>query len=120
MPSLSTVERLVDLAEAEAFPLKAAILTPDDIDRWRLYLAPRGRSTSRLEATHRVASMISQHTDDLPGWEDLLYSVVEPTHPVVKAIEAQNLGRVERRRKISGAYGGGQYLDEAYVFHLAA
>jgi hypothetical protein len=120
MPPLSTVERLVGLAEAEAFPLKAAILTPDDIDRWRLYLVPKGRGAPRLEATHRVASTISRHTEDLPGWEDLLYSVVEPTHPVVKAVEAQNLGPVERRRRIRGAYGGGQYLDEAYVFRLAA
>lgn len=120
MPSLSTVERVVGLAEAEAFPLTAAIFTPDEIDRWRLYLVPKAAGAQRIEATQRVASMISRHTDELPGWEDLLYSIVEPTHPVVKAVEAQNLGPVASSRKISGAYGGGQYLDQAYVFRLAA
>jgi hypothetical protein len=120
MPSLPTIERLVDLVEGEGLPLRAAILAPDEIDRWRLYLVPRGGETPQLESTRAIASTISRHSDELPGWEDLLYSIVEPTHPVVRAVESQNLGRVGTTKKVRGAYGGGQYLDEAYVFRLAA
>jgi hypothetical protein len=119
-PDLSMIERLIELIESDGMPLQSAIWTPDEIDRWRLYLVPKNPNESGLEATIRVASTLSRHAAELHDVDDLLYSVVEPTHPVVKAVQAQNLGPVERRRKISGAYGGGQYLDEAYVFRLAA
>ncbi len=117
-PTGITAERLVDFLENDGYPVEAAVWTTDDADRWRLYIVPTDHSETDLRSTIRVAYTMSKHSDELPDRDELLYSVVGPDHPVVRALKALNLGEVRGRRKISGVYGNGYYIDKAYVFRL--
>jgi hypothetical protein len=112
------VERLIDFLDTDGFPAETAVLTQDDLDRWRLYLVPKERSETDLKSTIKVAWTLSNHADELPDRDELLFSVVAPDHPIIKAIKTLKLGRVKKRRKVEGVYGGDHYIDRAYVFRL--
>lgn len=112
---LATAERLVALLEQEGFGLKAAAWVIEDEGRGRLYLVPR-ENRDKLDQTIRVAYVISEHKDELPGRHDLLYSVVDSNHPIVRAVLAAG----PKAGKVRGVYSNGTYIDEAYVFPTAA
>ena len=113
---LATAERLVALLKQEGFGLQAAVWVIEDEGRGRLYLVPREHGDDKLEQTIRVAYVITEHKDELPGRHDLLYSIVDSNHPVIRAV----LSGAPKAGKVRGAYSDGTYVDEAYVFPTAA
>lgn len=117
-PMVATAERLVDFLEADGFNLEAAVWSQDEADRWRLYLLPSNRSEGSLRSTVGVAYTLSRHADELPDREDLLFSVVGPNDPIIRAVKGLNLGKVRERRRVDGVYGDGQYVDRAYILRL--
>jgi len=113
---LVTAERLVALLNQEGFGLQAAVWAVEEDGRGRLYLVPRKYSDDKLEQSIRVAYVITEHKDELPGRHDLLYSIVDANHPVIRAVLAAS----PKAGKVRGAYSNGTYIDEAYVFPTAA
>ena len=112
----ATAERLVALLEQEGFGLQTAVWVVEEEGRGRLYLVPREHNDDELKQTIRVAYVISAHKDELPGRHDLLYSVVDSNHPIIRAV----LTAAPKAGKVRGAYSNGTYVDEAYVFPTAA
>lgn len=111
-----TARRLVDLLEQDGFALDAAIWTLDEEGRGRLYLVPHDLTEGTLKQTIRVAQTVSKYRDELPERHDLLYSVVRPENPVVRAVKSV----VASDGRVRGAFSDGTYVDEAYVFRPAA
>ncbi|MDF3808932.1 MULTISPECIES: hypothetical protein [Rhodopseudomonas] len=111
-----TARRLLDFLEQDGFSVETAIWVVDDEGRGRLYIVPSERADRALRQTIRVAQTIVDHSDELPGRHDLLYSVVKPDNPIVQAVRSVSSpdGRVR------GAYSNGTYVDEAYVLRPAA
>jgi hypothetical protein len=111
-----TARRLLDLLEQDGFLVETAIWVLDDEGQGRLYIVPRERSERALRQTIRVAQTIVDHSDELPGRDDLLYSVVKPDNPIVRAVMSVSA----RNNRVRGAYSNGTYVDEAYVLRPAA
>jgi hypothetical protein len=112
---LATADRLVTLLGQEGFRLQAAVWAIEEEGRGRLYLVP-SESRDKLDQTIRVAWVISEHKDELPGRHDLLYSIVDSNNPVVRAV----LAAAPKPGKVRGVFSNGTYVDEAYVFPTAA
>lgn len=112
----STAERLVELLEQDGFGLDAAVWATEEEGRGRLYLVPREYDDAKLRQMVRIATVISNHKEELPGRHDLLFSVVDSNNPVVRAV----LKSTRTTGRVRGAYSEGTYVDEAYVFRRAA
>ncbi|RED42087.1 hypothetical protein BJ123_102260 [Rhodopseudomonas thermotolerans] len=115
-PEFETAHKLLDLLERDGFPVETAVWVPDDEGRGRLYIVPRSHPKDTLRETIRVAETIVNHSDELPGRNDLRYTIAKPDHPIVQAVRSVSSpdGRVR------GAYRNGTYVDEAYVLRPAA
>jgi hypothetical protein len=111
-----TARRLLDLLEQDGFLVETAIWVLDDEGQGRLYIVPRERDERALRQTIRVAQTIVDHSDELPGRDDLMYSVVKPDNPIVQAVKSVSA----RNGRVRGAYSNGTYVDEAYVLRPAA
>ncbi|UYO38506.1 hypothetical protein KQX62_17530 [Rhodopseudomonas palustris] len=111
-----TAHKLIEFLERDGFPVEAAVWVIDEEGRGRLYIVPRSKARDILRATIRVAETIVNHSDELPGRQDLRYTVVKPDNPIVQAVRSVSSpdGRVR------GVYRNGTYVDEAYVLHPAA
>jgi hypothetical protein len=113
---LATARRLVELLEHDGFKLDFAVWAKGNEENGRLYIVPHERDESKLKQTIRVATIISNHKDELPDRHDLRYSIVTLDDPIVRAIQSATpiAGKVE------GVYRQGTYIDTAYVFRPAA
>lgn len=115
-PEFETAHKLLDLLERDGFSVETAVWVPDDEGRGRLYIVPRSHPRDTLRETIRVAETIVNHSDELPGRNDLRYTIAKPDHSIVQAVRSVSSpdGRVR------GAYRNGTYVDEAYVLRPAA
>lgn len=111
-----TARRLLDLLEKDGFLIETAIWALDEEGRGRLYIVPQERGERALRQTIRVAQTIVDHGDELPGRDDLLYSIVKPDNPLVQAVRSSS----SPNGRVRGAYSNGTYVDEAYVLRPAA
>jgi hypothetical protein len=113
---IPTAQRLVELLEQDGFRIDAAVWAVEGEGRGRLYLVPHDRKESVLKQTIRIAAAISEHKDELPDRHELLYSVVDPAHPIIQAVQSVSVSA----GKINGIFKNGTYIDAAYVLRTAA
>lgn len=114
-PGLATAERLVEILESSALKVVFAIWAPDDNENWRLYLVLDQAGESELKATIRVAYLIAENSDELPGRAALQYSTVDRQHFLVRAVQKAMATGSKPPILLRGLYADGAFIDEAYV-----
>lgn len=117
--AFDTAQRLVRILPEEGYKLKAAVWALRGDETWRLLLVPDHPFEGNLKETLKVAYVISERRDDLPGRHNLQFVVVEESDPIVAAIMDAARDARHAPAEFEGIHHGSTYVEKAVVLKAA-
>ena len=117
--AFETAQRLVRILPEEGYRLKAAVWVMRGEESWRLLLVPDHPFDGNLKETVKVAYNISKRRNDLPGWQNLQFEVVEESDPTIEAVSDATRGIRHVPVELEGIHHGTTYVDRAVVLKAA-